>query len=99
MSRWFILMILFNVLLAVFFVSSNYSIWNTVNFYHDSSPTWSPINIVFLPGFFVNGIFIPEQMPGVLFNYPFWLFWVAMIGNIIFAFLIQAPLKKHKKVD
>ena len=24
-----------------------------------------------------------------LFNYPFWLFWVAIIGNMLFAFLIQ----------
>ncbi len=100
MSKWFILMILFNVVLAIFFVLSNYSIWNTVNSYHYSSPEWGPRSIVFVPRIFENGIIILEQMIVILPNYPFWLFWVSMIGNIIFAFLIQASLKKHKtKVD
>ncbi len=93
MSKWFIVMILFNVLLTVFFVSSNYEIWNTINPLHETSPIWGPRSIFFVPRVLVNGIFIPEQRVVVLPNYPFMLFWVAMIGNIIFAFLIQKSKK------
>src|SRR5512138_808173 len=100
MSKWFILMILFNVLLGIFFVFSNYSIWNNINPLRYTSPNWNPLHVSYVPRFVENGEFVYVQTVVVLSNYPFWLFWVAMIGNIIFAFLIQAPLKKHKtKVD
>ncbi len=93
MAKWFVLMILFNVLLAIFFVLTNFQIWNIVNSYHYTSPTWSARDISFVPRFFENGIFVLEQMIVILPNYPFMLFWVAMIGNIIFAILIQKGKK------
>lgn len=89
MSRTLVLMILFNVVLGVLFVFSNYSIWTAVNQLPYTSPSWGPMSVHFVPRDFVNGGFIYAQLVVNLFNYPFWLFWVAIVGNILFAILIQ----------
>jgi hypothetical protein len=82
-------MIIFNVVLGILFVLSNYSIWNFVNQLPYTSPNWGPINVSFVPRDYVVDHFIYAQIVVNLFNYPFWLFWIAIIGNMLFAFLIQ----------
>ncbi len=80
-------MILINVLLSVLFVASNYAIWNKVNADDYSSPNWTPIGI----GYTVRGYFNGELVyDGLVFvyNYPFWLFWVAIITNMLFAIIL-----------
>jgi hypothetical protein len=88
--------IAFNVVIGALFVVSNYHIWNAVNPLDYTSPNWGPLNIAYVPRFFVDGEFILEQMIVVLVNYPFWLFWVTMIGNILFAIALQRTIKEMK---
>ena len=95
MSKPFVLIILFNVILGVLFVFSNYRIWDTVNQLPYTSPSWGPMDVHYVPRFFVNGEFILEQRVVLLFNYPFWLFWIAMIGNLVLMALILGKQKKQ----
>ncbi len=85
MSKWFILMILFNVILSVVFIYSNYSLWNTIETIGYAKVSWGPFIIDYTP--------IGSDIYGYIRNYPFSLFWVTMIGNIIFAVLIQKSRK------
>jgi hypothetical protein len=61
--------------------------------------------VVFVPRDFMDGRFVYAQMVVNLFNYPFWLFWVAIIGNMLFAIMLQrkkdkaAGLEQHKQLQ
>ena len=89
----FVAMIAFNVILGILFVVSNYQIWDAINPLDYTSPNWGPRDIFYVPRYFVDGEFVLAQMVVILFNYPFWLFWVAMIGNILFAALLTLRAK------
>jgi len=98
-------MILFNVLIGIAFVFSNIYIWGFVNNIssqgsHDGNGTTIPIiNINALQvtggtvGWTSEGIQIPRPLPTIIPNYPFFIFWVAMIGNLVFAVLIMKSKK------
>ena len=92
----FLAMIAFNVAMGALFIISNFHLWDAVNPLDYTSPNWGPMNIVYVPRFFVDGQFVLEQMIVVLFNYPFWLFWAAMAGNILFAILILRTKQTQK---
>ncbi len=93
MSKILALMIVFNVLMGVAFVYSNYYIWNRLDDYQISPAHWNPITVAWVPAMVQNGMYIQIETVIVLNNYPFQLFWVAMIGNIIFAVLIYRNKK------
>ena len=105
MSKILALMILFNVLMGIAFIFSNIYIWDFINNLtskasHDSSGTTIPIiNINSLQvtggavGWTSEGIQIPRPLPTIIPNYPFFIFWVAMIGNLVFAVLIMKSKK------
>ena len=40
-----------------------------------------------------DGVAVPTALPISVPNYPFWLFWVAMMGNMLFAVLILRSKK------
>lgn len=96
---------IFNVLMIVAFIFSNICIWDFINNLtsqasHDSSGTTIPIiNINALQvtggtvGWTSEGIQIPRPLPTIIPNYPFFIFWVAMIGNLVFAVLIMKSKK------
>jgi hypothetical protein len=84
-----VMMVLFNVMLGVLFVSSNYYIWNTIDQLPYTSPHWNPLHVSYVPRIYVNGMFVYAQTVITIPNFPFWLFWVAMIANILFAVLLQ----------
>jgi hypothetical protein len=86
-------MITFNIVIGASFTVSNYQIWNTINPLRYTSPNWGPLNVSYVPRYFVNGEFILEQMVVVLVNYPFWLFWVAVIGNLLLAVFIMKTMQ------
>ena len=88
MSKILAFMILFNVLMGVAFVYSNYYIWNRLDEYQISPAHWNPITVSWVPAYFRNGEYIQIETIIVLNNYPFQLFWIAMIGNMLFAVLI-----------
>ena len=106
MSKILSLMILFNVLMIVAFIFSNICIWGFINNLtsqasHESSGTTIPIiNINALQviggtiGWTSEGIQIPRPLPTIIPNYPFFIFWVATIGNIVFAVLIMKSKKR-----
>ena len=98
---------IFNVLIIVAFIFSNIYIWDFINnltsqWSHDSSGTAIPIiNINGLQvtggtiGWTSEGIQIPRPLPTVIPNYPFIVFWVAMMGNLVLITLIlRNPNKK-----
>jgi len=88
MSKILAFMILFNVLMGVAFVYSNYYIWNRLDEYQISPAHWNPIAVAWVPAYLQNGEYIQIETIIVVNNYPFQLFWIAMIGNILFAVLI-----------
>jgi hypothetical protein len=94
-KRLFVGMVLVNFLLGVLFVISNYSIWDKINAEDYSSPDWNPISVSYVPRDYVNGELIYALTIVFLTNYPFWLFWVAMILNILFGFF----LLKNKETE
>ena len=85
MSKILAVMILFNVLMGVAFAYSNYYIWNTINPLYEPYASWGPFVIDYAPK--------ESDVVAYLRNYPFILFWVAMIGNILFAVLILRSKK------
>ncbi|HEX9261431.1 MAG TPA: hypothetical protein VF893_02780 [Candidatus Bathyarchaeia archaeon] len=92
-SKTLAVMILFNALLGVAFVYSNYYIWNKLDEYQISPAHWNPITVSWVPAYLQNGEYIQIETIIVVNNYPFWLFWIAMIGNILFAVLIYRSKK------
>ena len=92
----FAAMITFNIIIGALFVISNFQIWDAINPLDYTSPNWGPRDIVYVPRFFVDGEFILQQMIVVLFNYPFWLFWAAMTGNILFAAALTLKAKSKE---
>jgi len=80
-----------NLLMALFFVASNYTIWD---FASSSSQlvklvNFSPFSVAAsFPGEWVNGQIIPVQcLPSApIFNFPFWLFFGTLALNLFFIF-------------
>lgn len=97
MSRMILYMILFNIAMGTLFVLSNYHIWSIINPLDYTSPNWNPLIIQFIPRYYVDGMLVPALTFVVLSNYPFWLFWIAMAGNIIIASLIHRENKMPDK--
>ena len=87
-KRLFLGMILVNLLLGVFFVVSNYVIWDEVNAQEYASPHWGPLTVSYSPRMYVDGVLSTATMIVLLVNVPFLLFWVAMIINMWFGFLL-----------
>ncbi len=79
--------LLVDLALGVAFVFSNILLWSVVNQPSYYSTGWGPLAIEIVPRPSVNGEPVP-QVAFSLINYPFWLFWVAMIVNILFAVFI-----------
>lgn len=90
-----ILLGVFDILVSFLFVASNWWIWQ----YLDGKITanaWGPLQIVIVPKTIVDGqattigLFLP------LPNYPFILFWVALVGNFVFfVFALRSSNKKQ----
>jgi len=96
MSKILALMILFNVLIGLLFVASSLYIWAEVEQWSgwNIASIWSPI--------IISAYRIPNtpqvEMPvGPVWNLPFILFWVAVIGNILSAVLIQRRTRATAK--
>ena len=84
--------IIVNILLVMFFVYINYSIWNYFNSNFNSNnnlgtiqmnPTWIS---GYLAGSLSKGKFIPTGAFLSAPNFPFWLFFVSTAINLIFIF-------------
>ncbi len=87
-KRLFMAMVLVNLLLGVFFVVSNYIIWDEVNAQEFASPYWGPFTVSYSPRMYVDGVLSTATVIVFLINSPFLLFWVAIIVNMWFGFLL-----------
>jgi hypothetical protein len=86
------LMILANVFLSLLFVLANYGIGNEFNSYpHDLRYIhWSPFLIQDSHAYtFVNGNLVGIGGDVLIYNFPFWIFFVAIAVNIIFFYRLQ----------
>jgi TRAP-type C4-dicarboxylate transport system permease small subunit len=90
--RAIITVIVVNVLLVLFFVYINYTIWNYFNSNFNSNnnlgtiqmnPTWIS---GYIAGYLSKGNFIPTGYFLSTPNLPFWLFFVSTAINLIFIF-------------
>ncbi len=103
-SKLFVCLVVFNALVIVAFILSSIYIWDfidnlTSQAYHGSSGTTIPIiNVDWLQvtggtvGWTSDGTQIPRPLPTVIPNYPFFIFWAALIGNLV---LIALILRRH----
>jgi hypothetical protein len=95
----------FNALIIMAFIFSNIYIWDFINNLtsqarHDSSGVVIPniqINSLQVTGWIdawtSEGFLVPTVPPASVPNYPFIVFWVAIVGNLI---LIALILRKHE---
>ncbi len=91
---------IFNVIMIVAFVFSNIYIWNFINkissqkHYGSDGVTIPVIGIDALQitgstiGWTSDGTQEPRPLPTVIPNYPFYIFWIVIVGNLALIVLI-----------
>jgi len=79
-----------NIILALVFVYSNFSLWNFVNaeYPYLVASHWSPLGIVAPHYLYTDGSISQIQSPFLAFNYPFWIFWIAIALNLVFIIML-----------
>ena len=101
---------IFNVLMIVAFIFSNIYIWDYLNTQINLQSSHQPNGATILPSIQINGLqvtvshagwtsdgmLIPMPAPISVPNYPFFIFWVAIVGNLILMALI---LRKRKHAE
>ncbi len=93
------LVFVFNVLMALAFVYSNSSLWDSVSTTYPTmtASQWSPFSIHVMYYHYADGTISVVQGIFLYFNYPFWLFWVTMMGNLVFTALILRRQPSQEK--
>ena len=89
--------IVINIILALVFVYSNFSLWNFVNAEYPVlvASHWSPFGIVAPHYQYADGNISLIQTPFLAFNYPFWIFWTMLAINL--GFIIKLGRNKEAK--
>ena len=86
---------IFNILVSLVFIGSNLYLWNFLNG-KISYNNWGPLQMGIVPKTIVSGEVTTIGLYSPIPNYPFILFWVAIIGNFVLAFLaIRSANKKQ----
>ncbi len=98
---------IFNVIMIVVFMFSNFIVWDYLNTEINLNSSHSPngggaiVPSIGINGFMIqvghsgwlkDGTMIPMPLPTAILNYPFIVFWITLIGNLI---LIALILKKQ----
>jgi hypothetical protein len=78
--------IVVNLTIALLFVYSNFSLWNSVNaeYPYLIASHWSPLGISAPHYIISDGSFAVVQTIYLYFNTPFWIFWILMAVNLFF---------------
>jgi hypothetical protein len=93
MLRKLLPIILINLILALLFVYSNYSIWNAVNSVptlNGASPVsittsdWKPFEVVWHHYAYYNGNLAMSGAIFFTYNFPYWLFFISTALNLYF---------------
>ncbi len=89
----------FNVLMALAFVYGNFSLWASVSTTYPTmtASQLSPFSIHVMYYHYTDGTISVVQGIFLYFNYPFWLFWVSMIGNLVLMVLILRRQPSQEK--
>ena len=97
MPKQFKLMLIVNVLLILLFVLANYAMWNMVNSNtHLGHTTMNPLNIIeSMWGDVVEGKIYRIDGMGIMRNFPFWIFFVAIAVNLYFIYRLQRTETKQ----
>jgi hypothetical protein len=75
---------IFDIMVAVPFVASNWWIWNYLSG-KITANVWGPFQITVIPQLSGGG---PVGISSPIPNYPFILFWIALVGNFVIVFLL-----------
>lgn len=108
-KKMIVALVVFNALMIVAFILSNIYVWDFIN---NMTSQWSYGNGVAIPiinidafqvtgetiGWTSDGIQVPRPLPAVIPNYPFFIFWVAMLGNLVLAALILRNWSKSSNL-
>jgi len=88
-----------NLLLALVFVYSNFSIWDLVNaeYPYLIASHWSPLGISAPHYVITDGSIAIVQTVFLYFNTPFWIFWVLLAVNLFFILMISKEAMKHRQ--
>jgi len=103
------IIVLFNVLIVLGFVFSNFYIWNFFNTQIDQGITYNGQGGYSIPyiedfglqvsvshPFYENGTIVNlGSTPTAVPNYPFILFWVAIVGNLLFILILLRNKKQN----
>ncbi len=107
-KKLIVLVAIFNVIMIVAFIFSNLYVWDFFNTKITLQGGRQDNGIYVIPfiqidGFQItighsawasDGVIVPTALPITILNYPFIIFWIAIIGNLILiAFLIQKSKK------
>jgi choline-glycine betaine transporter len=89
--------IVVNIILALVFVYSNFSLWNFVNAEYPFlvASHWSPLGIVAPHYLYTDGNISQIQTPFLAFNYPFWIFWIMLAINLVFIIKFGRERETH----
>jgi hypothetical protein len=90
--------IVINILLALLFIYSNYTLWNLVNGNNNYfiNSHWSPLGISAPHYTYSNGTLSIVQTVYLYWNTPFWIFWVLLIANLYFILKISKETKQTR---
>ena len=79
----FALIMLMNIVLVFFYTFSSWYFWDRLSSFQLTHSVWSPLSVLIVPAFLNNGglTYMPDCYP--MANYPFILFCVAIIANLI----------------
>jgi len=88
-----------NLLLALLFVYSNFSLWGLVNaeYPYLIASNWSPLGISAPHYVITDGSFAIMQTVFLYFNTPFWIFWVLLAVNLFFILIISKDVMRQKQ--
>jgi hypothetical protein len=91
----------FNLIMALIFVYSNFALWNSVNaeYPYLIASHWSPLGISAPHYVITDGSFSIVQTVYMYFNTPFWIFWVLLIANLYFIVKISTESKKQTQTN
>jgi hypothetical protein len=91
----------FNLIMALIFVYSNFALWNSVNaeYPYLIASNWSPLGISAPHYIITDGSFSMVQTLYMYFNTPFWVFWVLLIANLYFIVKISKESKKRTQAN
>jgi hypothetical protein len=93
-------MLIFNVIIGLFFIFSNLYVWGFINstndLYHPTQVSIDPLQVSISHMLIQNGLINLGTFPLTFPNFPFILFWVALVGNICL-FVLALRSKETKQ--